>query len=123
MSLDKMNRFESDHTAAWNWMQFLRAKSEEEFEMIAQTNPMIKKAVGELKRLSADERARLLDESHEKYRRDWAARMDDARVEGEARGKLETAMNLLALGVTIELINQATGIPLGELEKLRGKKP
>ncbi|GHV91473.1 hypothetical protein AGMMS50268_19760 [Spirochaetia bacterium] len=46
-------------------MRFLKCEKQDEFEMIAAKNPQIEKAVGILKDLSADERTRLLEESHQ----------------------------------------------------------
>ncbi|MDR2400100.1 MAG: hypothetical protein LBD73_00435 [Deferribacteraceae bacterium] len=49
----------------------------------------------------------------------------EAREEGEARGraegKAETALNLLNLGIPIELIAQAAKLSIEELEKLKSK--
>jgi len=45
----------------------------------------MKKAVGVLKKLSSDERARLLYESREKARRDEISRLYGARAEGEVQ--------------------------------------
>ena len=43
----------------------------------------------------------------------------EGRVEGAYQAKLDTARNLLALNMEIELISTATGLPLAEIEKLR----
>lgn len=39
-------------------------------------------------------------------------------AEGEAKGKLETARNMKSMGLSPEIIQQATGIPLEEISKL-----
>ena len=65
----------------------------------------MKKAVGVLMELSADERTRMLAEAREKARRDEASRMDGARREGreegvhigEERGREEGHKDILAL--------------------------
>jgi hypothetical protein len=44
-------------------MSFLRAESKEDFDMVAQASPKLKKVVGRLLELSQDERARMLFEA------------------------------------------------------------
>ena len=68
------------------WLMFFRAKTEEEFMLAAQRNPRVGQAVAILKRLSADERTRMLAEEHEKARRDQAAYLKGARMTGRAEG-------------------------------------
>ena len=43
----------------------------------------------------------------------------EGRVEGKAEGKIEVALNLIAAGVSIEIVMQATGLSRNEIEKLR----
>ena len=44
--------------------------------------------------------------------------IEKGRAEGKAEGILETARNLLALGVDIETVSKATGLDIGEIETL-----
>ena len=95
--------------------------------MLATKNPVMKKAVGVLKRLSADERARLLYESREKARRDELARLYGARAEGRAEGKAEgraegkaegkkeIAKQMLARGMDIDVVLELTGLSEEEI--------
>ncbi|MDR2132470.1 MAG: Rpn family recombination-promoting nuclease/putative transposase, partial [Clostridiales Family XIII bacterium] len=116
----------SDDTELWNWLRFIGAEEKEEMDMLAQTNPQIKKAVAVLMELSADERARMLYESREKARRDEALRlksalrdgMEKGKAEGLTEGKTEVAKNLLRLAVPVETIETATGLSRAEIEKL-----
>lgn len=63
----------------------------------------------------------------EAEKRGMSAGLEQGRIEGEAvgrtkgreEGKVETARNLLALGVDIETISKATGLDAGEIEALR----
>jgi len=73
---------ETDKTELWNWMRFIETNNEEELKMLATKNPELKKAVGVLKELSADEQMRMLAEAREKARRDEASRVNWARDEG-----------------------------------------
>ena len=79
--------------------------------MLAERSTELKKAVGVLKELSADERTRMLAEAREKARRDAASRLNWAREEGiqigeergEQRGK-EEIIKLLKSGKSPEEI-------------------
>ena len=77
---------ETDNTDLWNWMRFMETKDEEELKMLATKSPELKKAVGVLKELSADERTRMLAEEREKAWRDEVSRLDGARKEGREEG-------------------------------------
>ena len=66
--------------------------------------------------LSKDERARL-DEDWKNYN-DFFNTMDYAKEEGRAEQNLENARNFKALGVSTEIIRQATGLTEEEIEKL-----
>ena len=67
----------TDNTELWHWMKFIKTGDEQEMEMLATRSPQMRKAVGILKELSADERTRLLFESHEMARRDMESIMYD----------------------------------------------
>ena len=61
---------DSDGTQLYDWARFIAAETEEEFEMAAQANPQVRRAVVKLRELSADEKARDMVECHEKGERD-----------------------------------------------------
>ena len=102
---------ETDGTELWPWVKFIKSDSEEALDVIAEKNPQIKKAVGVLKELSADERTRMLYEEREKARRDIQSRID-----GKVR---DIASNLLKLNMPIDIIVQATGLSLTDVETLK----
>jgi predicted transposase/invertase (TIGR01784 family) len=110
---------EDDHTALWDWLEFLKAESEEELAMLADKNEGVKKAATRLIALSADEAARALHEAQAKARRDHFAQLASARQEGceegETRGRRATAQSLLRLGISVETIITATGLPREEI--------
>ncbi|GHV11789.1 hypothetical protein FACS189491_03650 [Spirochaetia bacterium] len=103
-----------DGSPLWDWTQFLRSRTKEEFDMIAQKNPEIRKAVDTLYELSADSTVRAEYEHHEKARRDWINGMNGARLEG----KIDVARKALAEGLSIELISKLTGLSLDDITKL-----
>ena len=90
---------ESDNTVKYNWMQFLKAEKEEEFDMIANTSPAINKAVMEVKRLSQSERAQMLYDDRQKAIWDEKSRLKTARNQGIKEG-----INQGALKRNIEII-------------------
>jgi predicted transposase/invertase (TIGR01784 family) len=118
---------EDDHTALWDWLEFLKAESEEELAMLANKNEGVKKAATRLIALSGDEAARALHEAQAKARRDHFAQLASARQEGEAlgeargreegeaRGRGATAQILLRLGISGEMIITATGLSREEI--------
>jgi len=102
---------ETDGTELWPWVKFIKSDSEEALDVIAEKNPQIKKAVGVLKELSADERTRMLYEEREKARRDLQSRID-----GKVR---DIASNFLRLNTPVDIIVQATGLTLTDVESLK----
>jgi len=89
-------------------MWFMETNDEEELEMLATKSPELKKAVGVLKELSADERTRMMAEDREKFRRDMASRVDGARKEGEQIGEMKI-IELLKSGKSPEEILREYG--------------
>jgi predicted transposase/invertase (TIGR01784 family) len=69
-----------------NWMKFLKAEREEEFEVLAKTNTAIGQAYTVLRELSDDEVTRLRNESYLKAKRDEWSRVAGAREEGLEEG-------------------------------------
>ena len=83
--------------------------------MLAKRSPQMRKAVGVLKELSADERTRMLYEEREKARRDIESLMGGARREGH----IDVARNLLDMDIPIDKIIKATGLTYEEVESLQ----
>jgi len=106
---------DADNSELWYWVKFIKSDDEEVLNMLAERNPQMRKAVGVLKELSADERTRMLYEDREKARRDIASMMGGARKEGH----IDVARNLLGLAVPIETIIKATGLSREEIERLQ----
>ena len=133
LELSKLPR-EADKTELWNWMRFIETDDEEELKMLATKSPELKKAVGVLKELSADERARMIAEDREKFRRDTVSRFNGARkegleeglekgrVEGMEEGLIAAAKNALAEGASIEFVQKITGLDLETIKKLEKRE-
>ena len=52
------------------------------------------------------------------YDTDIAVQKEDAYEEGAVQTRIETAKNLLKMGLTLKQVAQGTGLPLEEVEKL-----
>jgi predicted transposase/invertase (TIGR01784 family) len=111
-----------DGSPLWDWAQFLRARTKEEFEMIAAKNPEIRKAVDTLYEISADPAIRAEYEQHEKARRDWINWMNGARQKGRQEGEqnkaLAVARKAVAEGLPVELISKLTGLSPADIMRL-----
>ena len=72
------------------WMQFLNADSEEDFEVLKQTNvPIMNKAVNIIYDLSEDTKIREMARLREKALHDEASALANAKNEGKAEGRAE----------------------------------
>ena len=138
MELPKVPK-EDDGSSGWEWLQFLRSRRREEFEMVAERNIEIRKAVDTLYELSADEKVRGDYEMRQKAWRDRLSQNEgyfmegvkkgltegriegklEGREEGKLEGREETARRALAEGVSLELIQKITGFDMDEIKALR----
>ncbi|MDR2590742.1 MAG: Rpn family recombination-promoting nuclease/putative transposase [Oscillospiraceae bacterium] len=105
---------DDDSTELWHWMRFIKSDNEEEIDMLATRSPQMRKAVGVLKELSADERSRMLYEKREMARMDFESRVADA----EKRALIEVAKKLLLINLPIEQIVKIAGLTQKEIEAL-----
>jgi predicted transposase/invertase (TIGR01784 family) len=120
---------QSDGSDLYKWSELFRSETEEELNMVAEKDPVIKKAVGTLMVLSEDERERLLAESREKFLYDQYHREKEAFEKGGVKAreeeqekahqeKLEAARKLKLAGVPVETIAESLGFSLEEIAKL-----
>ena len=120
----------TDGTPLYDWAKFIAAETEEEFEMAAQANPQVRRAVVKLRELSADEKARDMVERREKGERDFRMFINDAKREGEQKGKQEgkqekavdVAQAALELGVDVDTIIKLSGLTHDEVEALSAQQ-
>jgi predicted transposase/invertase (TIGR01784 family) len=124
LEIQKVNDLDGSPLSAW--MRFFRAREEEDFEMLAQTNPAIAEAWGVIKHLSADESARMIAEAREKAYRDMVSAEASAHNKGLQEGlqkgrqeeKFAVAKKLLRMKMPVDDIVKATGLPLDEVKQL-----
>ncbi|GHU20233.1 hypothetical protein AGMMS50243_14280 [Betaproteobacteria bacterium] len=129
LELPKLPR-NTDGSTLWDWLGFLKAKSKEEFVMLAEKNPEVKKAVAKLMTLTEDEQARMVADARDKMRWDIESRERAAKKEGHEEGReegrgegreerqLEIARRLLARNRPIEEIIEDTGLTLEQIQAL-----
>jgi predicted transposase/invertase (TIGR01784 family) len=108
---------QSDNCKKHDWLQFLKAEREEEFEMLAQKSPVIGKAFVELKRLSQSEETQRLYEAREKAL--WAEQSRLRTVKNNALQ--EVVVNAFGLGLSNEQIASLTGMSVVDIEAMRTK--
>ena len=105
------------------WMRFLAAKTEEELDMLANTHPVMGKAVRKLEYVSSDPDLRYALDMREKAILDYNSAMItkfDAGIEkGIEKGRYEVARNMLRRNKPLQEIAEDTGLTLKEVEALR----
>jgi predicted transposase/invertase (TIGR01784 family) len=145
IELNKLPRDE-DGTELYLWLQFLKAKTKEDLDMLGKKHEEIGKAAAKVYKFKWGERRRMINDSIGKLKWDiWATKeaakkegrqegrqegLAEGRVEGLAegkaeglaegltKGKLEIARNLMSMGLSNEQIAQATGLSLEEVRGL-----
>jgi len=117
------------------WMMFLDNPNSKEVYEIMDKNENIKNARNELKQVSGDYELRRIAELKEKYIRDEAAALEFALEKGQKEGieqgietgreqgrneaKIQTAKNMLELGLDIEIISKSTGLSVEKILELK----
>ena len=117
--MKKVGRKPDPNNSRELWLQFINADSEEEFEMLSQTNvPIMKKAVNVIYDMSEDTKIREIARLREKALHDEASALKNAKAEGveeglakgEAKGRSEERANAIirmrANGFTDEQIRK-----------------
>ena len=121
---------DNDNSNLWYWLKFIKSEKEEDFEMLVEQKPLIKKAYGVLKELSQDEQTRLLAEAREALEWDKVAIARNSKAEGlregiekgEEQKAINIAKNMLKRGTPIEYILEDTGLDINTIKKLQNEK-
>ena len=105
-----------------SWMRFLSGKSREEFEVMAKSDEYMEEAYDALKKLSADDRAKLEYEAREKAIRDYNSQMSSAVRRGRKQGQLLSQLELIQKkcrkGKSLEQIADEMEEEIADIEKL-----
>jgi len=87
--------------------------------MIASTDSDILEAYAVLQEISEDEETRMRYDLAMKNEWAYQSRERYVRKQGEMKGKLEVARNLLQQGIDLAIIQQATGLSLKEIQGIQ----
>jgi predicted transposase/invertase (TIGR01784 family) len=117
---------EADGTPLWCWGSFFKCETAEEFAMVAEEEPGVKKAVGVLMELSEDERNQMIQDARDRWLTDHQNAMnyqlrlgkEEGKTEGSQQKQLEIARNALSEGVSPETIQKITGLSLEKIAAL-----
>jgi predicted transposase/invertase (TIGR01784 family) len=113
------------------WLIFIEDSPEEVRKMAMNNDPAIAKAEKLLERLGSLDEVKRYYEAREMAIHDEVTRITGARAEGRAegevegivKGKLETAQNLLSMGMSVQNIAAATGLAVEQIEQLQRTSP
>ena len=128
-----------DESILASWLKFLNTTDKEELDMISTKNSALKKAVCEYKKITSDERKRMLIQAREDAWRDEEARkkadIEDAFKEGVEKGikegkteglkegeknsKIQIAKKMMSKNINISEIIEFTGLSENDLENLK----
>ena len=107
------------------WAKFINAEQKEEFDMLATRNLYIKSAYEQLQIISQDKTKRLEYEVREKAVRDYNQLMYEAEERGKEIGReigeyekaVSIAKNMLALGLSPDIITKVTNLSEADWHK------
>jgi len=116
--LDESNYKDIKTKRLLSWLKFIETDDREVRKMLAQNSKTMKKANAAIEVMEMSPRDKWLYESRMKYQHDMASEKHEGYTEGVYQTKLETAKNLLDLGVAHEVIMQATGLKQDEINNL-----
>jgi len=106
------------------WLAYLTNSADNaEMEEIAMNEPAIKKALKAEEIFLKRDKERYLYEMREKALHDYASAISYAKEEGILKGRVEekreTAVRLLAMGLSVADVSAGTGLAIDEVEKLK----
>ena len=116
--LDESNYTDIKTKRLLSWLKFIETDDREVRKMLAQNSKTMKKANAAIEVMEMSPRDKWLYESRMKYQHDMASEKHEGYTEGVYQTKLETAKNLVDLGVAHEVIMQATGLKQDEINNL-----
>jgi len=103
------------------WLRFLKQPSKE--EVLQMNIPAITKAYKQLENMSLDSGIRARYDAKRKFEHDYVTGLDTAKDEGREEGrkeeKINVVKNLFLAGVSIDIIQTATGLSLAEIHRIQ----
>ena len=125
LELPKLPMEQKNETDLMQWMRFLRGKSREDFEKMAEKNPEMKEAYEMLDRMSADEKKRLEYEARQKLLREKNMILKDGKRkyerglrEGRAEERICLVKRLYDKGMNSAQISELIGLDKDQVEEM-----
>jgi hypothetical protein len=82
---------------------------------------VIKEAVKMFDVITSDKKTQELLRLKEKGKRDFNSAMRNSKIEGRKEEKVETALSMLADGMSVAVVSKYTGLLISEIELLRAR--
>ena len=125
LELNKMRKLDENSPITF-WVEFFKDPYSETCKELYKIVPELKEAKDILEMAKADPEKRKLMQDREDAARNYANDISQAKKEGEKIGlekgeknaKVETAKNLLKIGLTVDQISQATGLSIEDVSNL-----
>ena len=129
VELNKMRKFDKKSPITF-WIEFFKDPYSDTCKELYKLVPELNEAKNMMEKAKADPKKRQLIEERENAARDYASAIADAKIEGIEKGekigiekgernaKIETAKNLLKIGLSVEQIAQATCLSIDEISRL-----
>ena len=123
IEIPKLNDSSDEKDMLVAWTEFLKDPESEKVRDLELSIEEIRQAKDELIRMSNDKKQRELYDMRANSLRDKISELNavekKGREEGIQEGRKETAKNLLKLGVSIDVIIEATGLSKEDIDKIR----
>ena len=101
------------------WLTFLEKDiSDNTLKELIELEPVIQKAENKIEYISSDKKAMELYWNRETSLHERANMINSAMDRGLEKGKVESAINFLKLGLDIETVSKGTGLSIEEITKL-----
>ena len=106
-----------DGTMLWNWLKFIKSEERSDFEMLAQKNETVSKAVSILKEISQDEKLR-----QRAHNREMAQLRERAMViEAKKEEKEKTVLAMLKKDFDLNTIAEIVEMPVEWVQDLKNE--
>ena len=117
---------QDDATLLWSWMRFIGAHDQKEIDMTVTADPAIAQAADKVRFFTADEQAQIDELRHEMWMMDQQVMhrmaveegLEQGLAEGAQTEQIKVARRMIALGLPIDTIADATQLTPDEITAL-----
>jgi predicted transposase/invertase (TIGR01784 family) len=122
LELPKMKKFSKKSPITW-WLEYLKNPHSNAVARIGEFEPVIKEAVKMFDVITSDEQTQEFLRMREKGKRDFNSAMKSSEIRGMEKGiekeKKETALLMLADGMSVSTISKYTGLSNSEIKSFK----